>query len=144
MVLNPFFLVSLCLFWILFACVPVCCVCVCVYVCVCVCVGVCVSVSHPMFLVLMNITLFHEMMRNYLMEQCGVHGTVWCSWNSVCSVPSYVCGSHGTVWCSWNSGANSNLGTKLLDTHEWLGFDHINRNAPLLIRTAKLTRFEPA
>jgi hypothetical protein len=25
-----------------------------------------------------------------------------------------------------------------------LGFDHINRNAPVLIRTPKLTRFEPA
>ena len=24
------------------------------------------------------------------------------------------------------------------------GFDHINRNAPVLIRTPKLTRFEPA
>jgi hypothetical protein len=26
----------------------------------------------------------------------------------------------------------------------YLGFDHINRNAPVLIRTPKLTRFEPA
>ena len=25
-----------------------------------------------------------------------------------------------------------------------VGFDHINRNAPVLIRTPKLTRFEPA
>ena len=26
----------------------------------------------------------------------------------------------------------------------YFGFDHINRNAPVLIRTPKLTRFEPA
>ena len=26
---------------------------------------------------------------------------------------------------------------------EFFGFDHINRNAPVLIRTQKLTRFEP-
>jgi hypothetical protein len=29
-------------------------------------------------------------------------------------------------------------------THRAVGFDHINRNAPVLIRTPKLTRFEPA
>ena len=28
--------------------------------------------------------------------------------------------------------------------HSSFGFDHINRNAPVLIRTPKLTRFEPA
>jgi hypothetical protein len=28
--------------------------------------------------------------------------------------------------------------------HNVVGFDHINRNAPVLIRTPKLTRFEPA
>ena len=28
--------------------------------------------------------------------------------------------------------------------HVYFGFDHINRNAPVLIRTPKLTRFEPA
>ena len=27
---------------------------------------------------------------------------------------------------------------------ECFGFDHINRNAPVLIRTPKLTQFEPA
>ena len=31
------------------------------------------------------------------------------------------------------------------DVQDWnRGFDHINRNAPVLIRTPKLTRFEPA
>ena len=29
-------------------------------------------------------------------------------------------------------------------SHVVVGFDHINRNAPVLIRTPKLTRFEPA
>ena len=28
--------------------------------------------------------------------------------------------------------------------HGYVGFDHINRNPPVIIRTPKLTRFEPA
>ena len=50
--------------------------------------------------------------------------------------------SHGSwvmcvcVWCVCVSLVISHA-----DTY---GFDHINRNAPVLIRTPKLTRFEPA
>jgi hypothetical protein len=35
-------------------------------------------------------------------------------------------------------------GTWVDGNHNYFGFDHINRNAPVLIRTPKLTRFEPA
>ena len=33
---------------------------------------------------------------------------------------------------------------KFLKNFEQIGFDHINRNAPVLVRSPKLTRFEPA
>jgi hypothetical protein len=40
-------------------------------------------------------------------------------------------------------GAQAYTNKKYIHTYCY-GFDHINRNAPVLIRTPKLTRFEPA
>ena len=41
-------------------------------------------------------------------------------------------------------GAGGVMGTWVESVHRVVGFDHINRNPPVLIRTPKLTRFEPA
>ena len=38
----------------------------------------------------------------------------------------------------------ANVEHRIQCLHRTFGFDHINRNAPVLIRTPKLTRFEPA
>jgi hypothetical protein len=40
--------------------------------------------------------------------------------------------------------ANVTPKTRTHARYDYFGFDHINRNAPVLIRTPKLTRFEPA
>ena len=50
------------------------------------------------------------------MEQCGVHGTVCVQSHPMFLVLMEQCGVHGTVV----QIANSNLGTKLLDTHDGL------------------------
>ena len=53
------------------------------------------------------------------------------------------CLPDGIEWVG-GGGGGVGLGMEVLSDINSLGFDHINRNAPVLIRTPKLTRFEPA
>ena len=57
-----------------------------------------------------------------------VESDVWCEARPPCTIRSYEL----VVGLNWVAHAS------------YIGFDHINRNPPVLIRTPKLTRFEPA
>ena len=70
---------------------------------------------------------------------CCVKLCVLCQVVCVVCAVLYVC-----VVCAVYSTYCTFICTSLWCVPPCVGFDHINRNAPVLIRTPKLTRFEPA
>ena len=115
MVLNPLFVQSVCVFMYVPNDMHV-------FVGVCGCLWVFVGVCGCFVYILIPPRKKQDLSMFYIEGTGGA---------SVTACVMYACGVMGA-------------GTYYGDKHDCIGFDHINRNTPVLIRTPKLTRFEPA